>query len=117
MFLWINSTFADHVDVALTATTKTAPPWTSIPGRDVLAAVMQMLKSKKKTLTDLTGVAVVPGPGPFSRVRAGVVVANTLAFSLGIGLYRIQKKRIARARVPLLPRYGAPPHITKPKKA
>jgi len=44
----------------------------------------QVLKKKKKTLSDLTEIKVNVGPGSFTGLKVGVAVANTLGWSLGI---------------------------------
>lgn len=116
MVLWINSTFPDHVEVALTIGVEQTPIWKSIVGRDVLAAAMGVLKRKKKNITHLTSIVVVPGPGPFSRVRAGVTVANTLAFALSVPLWTLRAGKLRRVRGVLAPHYGKPPNITKPRR-
>lgn len=61
----------------------------------------------------LCGMDVIPGPGRFSRVRLGVVTANTLAWALGKPL-SVRGKRV---RV-VTPEYGAEPSISlKPTAA
>ncbi len=114
MFLWLNSTFPDHVALALTETAGSRFRWQQVTGRDVLAAAVKTLKSRRKTLGDLTGVVVVPGPGPFSRVRAGVTVANILSFALAVPLWALRNGKLRRVRGVLAPSYGKPPNITKP---
>jgi|GEM_PF-4859888 len=59
------------------------------------------------SVRDAAAIAVVPGPGTFSRVRLGVVTANALAWALGIPLIVCGRRvRIAQ------PIYNAPPNIT-----
>jgi len=38
---------------------------------------------------EINGILVVNGPGPFSAIRGGVLVANLLARSLVVPLYRV----------------------------
>ena len=116
MILFLNCSFSDHVEVALTTGTKQKPVWKSVAGRDVLAIAVRVLKSRRKTMYDLTSIVVVPGPGPFSRVRAGVTVANTLAFALGIPLEALKFGKLRRVRGVLAPHYSKPPNITKSLK-
>lgn len=79
----------------------------------------------------LSGILVVRGPGPFTAIRAALVIANTLAWVKNIpvvGLVR-QKKldpakipqavwgRATTYRQPVRPCYGRQPNITRPKKS
>lgn len=116
MFLFLNSCFPDHVEVALTSNQKHPPVWKSIAGRDALGAAVCLLAARRRTLRDLVSVVVVPGPGPFSRVRAGVTVANTLAFAFDIPLFALRNGNRARVRAALVPIYGKKSNITKPRR-
>ena len=85
----------------------------------------------KNNLTQLKGIIVVNGPGAFSSVRAGVIIANTLAYTLNIPaasvkltefrnfkeLVKIGESRlrgVKRAQI-IEPFYGKEPNITKSK--
>ena len=50
----------------------------------LLPFIMEILKKKKKNLSDLTEIKVEMGPGSFTGLRIGVSVANALGWSLGI---------------------------------
>ena len=50
----------------------------------LLPFIMEILKKKKKNLSDLTEIKVETGPGSFTGLRIGVSVANVLGWSLGI---------------------------------
>jgi len=80
----------------------------------------------------LKGIVVVSGPGGFSSVRLGVLIANTLSYALNIPSVGLAT-RIPKSLVDLAvmgtkkllgkkgfnlvrPFYGAEPHITKVKK-
>jgi tRNA threonylcarbamoyladenosine biosynthesis protein TsaB len=87
--------------------------------------IQYLLKSHNKDLHDVQGIIVFKGPGSFTGLRIGVSVANALADSLTIpiigekgdgwlkaGIEEIEKSQNQRV---VLPEYGSPPHVTKPK--
>lgn len=49
--------------------------------------ITQLLKKQKIEFKKLKGIVVVTGPGSFTSVRIGCVIANTLAQVLNIGIY------------------------------
>ncbi|HUC87303.1 MAG TPA: tRNA (adenosine(37)-N6)-threonylcarbamoyltransferase complex dimerization subunit type 1 TsaB [Candidatus Saccharimonadales bacterium] len=74
----------------------------------------------------LTGVIVFRGPGSFTGLRIGVAVANAIAYAQAIpivgtdgeqwvatGAKRLQA---GETDTQVLPNYGTPPHITRPRK-
>ncbi len=116
MILCIDATTAEVVRMGVSIQQNAAlVAWKTYKTRDVLAAAVRELKRNKKTLKDLSGVAVVPGPGPFSRVRAGVTLANTLSFASGVPLWALRSGKLRHVRGVLAPHYGKPPNITKPR--
>jgi tRNA threonylcarbamoyl adenosine modification protein YeaZ len=90
------------------------------------------LTKRKIKAKDLKRIVVVTGPGPFTSLRIGVVVANTLGYALNIKVAGIKatefksndmlvkkgKVRLAKLRSFQIiePFYGKAPNITKPKK-
>lgn len=88
--------------------------------------IVDVLKSQGKKLEDLGGVVAFQGPGSFTGLRIGLTVANTLAYGLEIPIVGAQgddwiAKGVSRLEAGekdeiALPEYGAPAHITKPKK-
>jgi len=108
--------------------------WVTLPGKwhsseKLLPALMCLLKKHHLTLRDIDGILVVPGPGSFTAVRAGVVWANALGFSRLIPVREISRavaekplteqavKNILKTRgYPIRPFYGAEPRISKQKK-
>lgn len=98
----------------------------------VLAAVDRMFKKSKIKMEEIIGIAAVSGPGSFTAVRQGVVVANTLGYLfdasvVGVKLNEFKtedellkigykKIRAAKSASIILPFYGGEPNITKPKK-
>lgn len=92
--------------------------------------LLHQTKTKPQTLTAIT---VVTGPGSFSSLRVGVVVANTLAWllkipiiSLRVGetdndqqLYNLVTNKLKKAGKrfkQIRPFYNKEPNITWPKK-
>ncbi|MGH7142469.1 MAG: hypothetical protein ACREF5_03340 [Candidatus Saccharimonadales bacterium] len=84
-----------------------------------------LLKSYGKTINDIEGIVAYEGPGSFTGLRIGLSLANALAYSLTIPIVAGRGKnwlKIGRTRLlkeenddTVLPKYGAPVHITKPK--
>ncbi|MBU0613131.1 tRNA (adenosine(37)-N6)-threonylcarbamoyltransferase complex dimerization subunit type 1 TsaB [Patescibacteria group bacterium] len=100
---------------------------------DTLLKHISVFLTKRKVETkELEGIAVVTGPGPFTSLRIGVVVANTLGYALNIKVVGIKatdfksddmlvkkgKALLAKAKNFQIvePFYGRAPNITKPKK-
>ncbi len=91
----------------------------------VLAEIVRVTKGAK-----LSGILVVRGPGPFTAIRAALVIANTLAWIKNIpvmGIVRTKKidpekipqtvwARATTYQQPVRPWYGRQPNITRPKK-
>lgn len=90
------------------------------------AKMQQLLAGQHKTLADLKGIVVYEGPGSFTGLRIGVSVANALAYGLHIpvvattgqrwkelGMEQLNSQKGSQT---VMPKYGAPVHITKPKK-
>ncbi len=87
--------------------------------------IEKFLKRNKLTLKKLNKLGVVTGPGSFSRVRTGVVTANTLAYALGIPVVGVKKlgtginfSAVARdkGKKSVEVFYDRQPNITIPKK-
>ncbi len=97
----------------------------------LLSLIDKLLKRNKASLKDLTGIIVIIGPGGFTAVRLGVVIANTLGFALNLPIAGLTKfpdsqavrliaegLKLIRDRRPgegVQPVYGREPSITKPK--
>jgi len=100
--------------------------------RNILADVDMFLKKYQCSPKKLHGIVVFIGPGQFSYLRTGVVIANTLGYTLGIpvvgisavdavtpeiffqnGLKKLSKTKKRRL---IVPEYGSEPNITKGKK-
>lgn len=89
----------------------------------IVPKIEMLLKKNSIGYQDLGGVVVYRGPGSFTSLRIGLTVANTIAFAQKIPIYGVAKndavdwwKKAKKSSLPVLPFYGAPPHISKPKK-
>lgn len=88
--------------------------------------VQELLVAQNITEHDITGVVVYHGPGSFTGLRIGISVANALAYALGVAVVGVEGDDWVEQGVLLLqttepgpfvaPKYGAPVHITQPKK-
>ena len=91
----------------------------------------KLLPYLKGKLDGIDSLFVVRGPGPFTAVRVGVTVVNTLAFALKIPIYSIKTTELQGTLAETLtkidfskiqktdivePHYDKPPSITPPKK-
>jgi tRNA threonylcarbamoyladenosine biosynthesis protein TsaB len=96
-----------------------------------LAATIQlriadMLWLQQKTLQDIEGIICFAGPGSFTGLRIGLTVGNTMAYALRVPIVAmmendwieqgVAKLRQGRTDALALPHYGAPVHITTPKR-
>ncbi|MBQ6394173.1 tRNA (adenosine(37)-N6)-threonylcarbamoyltransferase complex dimerization subunit type 1 TsaB [Candidatus Saccharibacteria bacterium] len=85
-------------------------------GHDLAENLHKFIKEKldenNKTWQDITEITFMSGPGSFTGLRIGAAVVNALADQLQIPLYDHNgtKHKI------ILPDYGRPANITKPKK-
>ena len=58
-------------------------------GEQLAPLIEQALDETWVKRTELTGIAVGVGPGPFTGLRVGLVTARTLALALGIPVYGV----------------------------
>lgn len=135
MYLIINTAKQNEILVALAYGKKIIQKKLAIEFHEsekLLPLIDTLFKENKIKLTDLSAVFVVVGPGPFTSLRIGITVANTLSYSLNIPVVGLRssefsglrniikkgKKRLATKRKPafVFPYYGLKPHITKSKK-
>ncbi|HEV8601478.1 MAG TPA: hypothetical protein VGQ87_02660 [Patescibacteria group bacterium] len=91
----------------------------------LLPRIKQLLKRAKSDFSQIDKVAVVVGPGHFSRIRSAVALSNALAYSLQIKIIGLKKSEVPQNLASLtkfsgkglvLPFYGKEANITKPKK-
>lgn len=103
-------------------------------GVPVLGATHRILSAVRrlaKNTGSIAGIVVAQGPGSFTAVRMGVVVANAVAFGLHIPIagvrvsaqIRPSRRSLAlpasvtpRQRGIILPLYDQPPSITRRKQ-
>lgn len=97
----------------------------------LLKSIDSIFKKKGVGLRDLSGIAVVKGPGKFSALRAAISCSNTLAWALHIPILGVTKreekeknfyetllkkmKKVKKGKW-ISPQYGKEPHITYVKK-
>ncbi len=85
-----------------------------------------LLTAQGGTLGDLTGIVVYNGPGSFTGLRIGVSVANALANGLNIPVFGaggdnwlrdgVVSLQNGSGGIVVVPEYGSPANITKPKR-
>jgi tRNA threonylcarbamoyladenosine biosynthesis protein TsaB len=84
------------------------------------------LQNLGKDWSDIEGIVAYQGPGSFTGLRIGLSVANALATSIGAPILGstgtdwirtgIADILAGKGQTVALPEYGAPVHITTPKK-
>lgn len=92
----------------------------------LLREIDAFLSAQNTEIYSLKGIVVHKGPGSFTGLRIGITVANTLAHSLKIPIVGVGEEKWQQEGIEMLtrhedhrivlPEYGSPPHITKPKK-
>jgi tRNA threonylcarbamoyladenosine biosynthesis protein TsaB len=120
MYLIINTAKQNEILVALAMGKKIIQKKLAIEFHEsekLLPLVDTLVKENRIKLKDLKAIFVVVGPGPFTSLRIGITVANTLSYSFNITVKK-GERRLAAKRKPVFvfPYYGMKPHITKSKK-
>lgn len=92
----------------------------------LLPEISRLLDQQKAAWGDLAGIVVFRGPGSFTGLRIGVTVANTIAYAQHIPIVGTQGEQWAQKGADALaggrddkqvvPEYGAPANITKPRQ-
>lgn len=136
MYLFLNTSSADHVDF-LFVTEKKILSKRHLPQQrgkrvDVLCELAKVLKKMKKTPKHIQGIGVVVGPGYFSHLRTGIAIANSFLFANGTPIVGVatddfpKSLQEAKDAIDMLkkekstsflePAYGKDPTITVKKK-
>ncbi len=88
MILYINTTDGEKITLALgragelVAEKEFKAKYSQ--SETLLPAIYLLLTKNKIKLSDLRGIVIVNGPGPFTATRIGVTTANALAYGLKI---------------------------------
>ncbi len=133
MILFINTSKDNQLDVFLIKTdhiiARLVIKGNFKVSEKLLKAIDSLLNQNKIKTRQLKGLIVITGPGPFTSIRIGVAVANTLAYALKIpvvGLANRQgltseekliklglsKLKQVKANKYILPFYNKEPNIT-----
>lgn len=85
-----------------------------------------LLEQANMSYADITAVMVYEGPGSFTGLRIGLSVANAAAYALHVPMVGttgdnwvadgIEQVRRGATTKLVLPEYGAPVHLTTPRK-
>lgn len=88
--------------------------------------IKQILDTSGNQLNNLQGIVIFQGPGSFTGLRIGITVANALAYGENIAVVGemgeqwinqgIKRLNEGMNDLPVLPEYGALPHITAQRK-
>lgn len=78
----------------------------------LLQFIHDKLQENHKDFQDITEITFMSGPGSFTGLRISASIVNTLAHELKIPL----KDHHGKTHQIILPDYGRPAHISKPKK-
>lgn len=94
--------------------------------RNMLDFLHQQLAAHNLTFTDVKGIGVFRGPGSFTGLRIGMTVLNTWARAQGIPIvggvdedwreHCLERLEAGEDDQIVLPEYGSPAHVTKPRK-
>ena len=130
MYLFLCATKLETTVELRSEIEKTAESIKRIPtdkklGNRLLRTINQSLQENQSGWSDLKGVAVFAGPGPFTALRIVHAIANTVGYSLNCPVANSDKEswqadcidqiKTNRTKI-IVPVYGRPPNITKQKK-
>lgn len=78
----------------------------------LLKFIHDKLKENSKDWHDITEITFMTGPGSFTGLRIGATIVNTLSHELNIPL----KDHHGKTHKQIIPNYGRPANISKPRK-
>lgn len=78
----------------------------------LLKFIHDKLEENHKTWQDINEITFMSGPGSFTGLRIGASIVNTLSHELKIPL----KDHLGKSHLVIIPNYGRPANISKPKK-
>lgn len=78
----------------------------------LLSFIQDKLTENNKSLSDITEITFMSGPGSFTGLRIGASIVNTLASELNVPLYDHHNQR----QPIIIPNYGRPANISTPRK-
>ncbi len=74
--------------------------------------IAEKLQENNSTWQDISEITFMSGPGSFTGLRIGASIVNTLADQLNVPLYDHHGKKHSI----IIPEYGRPANISKPRK-
>ena len=131
MILYINTSIREYLEFALVDKGKIFLLKRKVGIRQsekALSLLDAFLKKNKYKLQDIKKIVVNRGPGSFTSVRLGIVLANTLSFGLKVvlaGIYNLELEneedylKLSELKFKkdfIKPYYDRDPDITKSKK-
>ncbi len=88
--------------------------------------IKQLIAKQMLSLSAIGGIVCYKGPGSFTGLRIGLSVGNSLSYGLKIPIAGASGKNWLSQGIkelankpsftPIMPEYGAPVHITSPRK-
>ncbi len=97
MYLYINTTENDSFTIAVfdkkRIIKKKKVKSQKKHSEKLLKSIDSLLSGAEIKLSQIIGIAVAQGPGPFTSLRIGIATANALAFALGIKIAAINKSQ------------------------
>ena len=88
--------------------------------------IREILNKSSKSLNGVEGIVCYKGPGSFTGLRIGLSVANALAYSLEVPIVSatgddwikrgVERLSIGEDEKIAMPEYGAPIHVSEPRK-